>query len=66
MERKKIRLLICSAGTREALETMINEFYYSDSYRIQDDGTVFNAKKNAVLDSTMVEQRRGRWRFGLI
>ena len=48
------------------MEKMINNYYYSNSYRIQDDGTVFNAKKNAVLDSTMVEQRRGRWRFGLI
>lgn len=66
MERKKIRQLICSAGTREALEKMINNYYYSDSYRIQDDGTVFNTKKNAVLDITMVEQSRGRWRFGLI
>ena len=66
MERKKIRQLICSAGTREALETMINNYYYSDSYRIQDDGTVFNTKKNVVLDIAMVEQRRGRWRYGLI
>ena len=66
MERKKIRQLICSAPTRPMMEKMINNYYYSNSYRIQDDGTVFNAKKNAVLDSVMVEQRRGRWRFGLI
>lgn len=66
MKDKTIVKLICSAPTRPMLEKMINDYYYSDAYRIQDDGAVFHTRRGAVLDGVKVEQKRGRWRFGLV
>lgn len=58
--------LICSAGSREQLETMINNYFHSENCAILDDGTVYNRKLCKVLDSYRVVEKRGRWRFELI
>ena len=58
--------LICSAGSREQLETMINKYFHSENYVIMKDLTVYNRKLCKVLDSYKVVEKRGRWRFELI
>lgn len=58
--------LICSAGSREQLETMINKYFYSENYVIMDDLTVYNRKLCRALDGYKVIEKRGRWRFELI
>lgn len=57
--------LVCSAGTREQLQEMINRYFYSDAYSILDDLTVYNSRTGKTLDSYTVRFARGRWRFEL-
>ena len=37
--------LIASAGTKEDLEKMINEYYFSTNYIITENNDVYNTKK---------------------
>lgn len=55
--------LIGSAGSKEDLEKMINEYFYSTNYRIAEDGKIYNIKNQKFLDRHRVVQKRGRWRF---
>ena len=55
--------LIASAGTKEDLEKMINEYYFSTNYIITDNNEVYNTKKECVLDGAKVEFKRNRWKF---
>lgn len=55
---------ICSAPTKEELEKMINEFYFSKNYIITEDNRVYNTKKKTYLDDDMtVTYYRKRWKF---
>lgn len=65
MERKVdiMSNLIASAGTKEDLEKMINEYYFSTNYIITENNDVYNTKKECTLDSVKVENKRNRWRF---
>lgn len=58
--------LVCSAVTKEDLEKMINQYFYSKNYVITDDNMVYNTLKDEVLDSYAVVNKKGRWRFELI
>lgn len=60
---EKCICLIGSAGSKEDLEKMINEYYYSTNYRITDDGKIYNIKTQKLLEGVRVIQKRGRWRF---
>ena len=57
--------LICSAGSKEALEAMINAYFYSENYTITDDLKVYNKLKQKTLDSYTVKHAKNRWRFEL-
>ena len=55
--------LICSAESREDLQKMINEYFYSSNYVITDDGKIYNTKKETFLDGVKAVLYRNRWRF---
>lgn len=55
--------LIASAGTKEDLQEMINQYYFSTNCVITENNEIFNTKKNKVLDGVKVENKNGRWRF---
>lgn len=55
--------LIASAGTKEELGKMINEYYFSTNYIITENNEIYNTKKECVLDSVKVEFKRNRWKF---
>lgn len=55
--------LIASAGSKEALQKCINDFYYSTNYVITEDNKVYNTKLNKYLNSVIVKQQHNRWRF---
>lgn len=63
MEEKKQYRLIGSSFSKEDLERAINEYFYSTSYIITDEGRVFNTKFNDFLENYRVIQKRNRWRF---
>ena len=55
--------LIASAPSKEELQKLVNEFYCSTNWIIQDDNSLFNTKLNRSTDSVIVRFFRGRWRF---
>lgn len=57
-----MKKLIASAGTIEQLETMINQYFYSTSYKI-DGERVTNTKTGKTLDGYKVTAKKARYRF---
>lgn len=58
--------LIASAASKEALEAIINRYYYSSHYTITDDNRVYNGKLGECLTGVKVEIKKGRWRFVMV
>lgn len=54
---------ICSATSKEDLEKMINEYYYSENYVITEDCRVYNRKTEKYLDNFIVQEKKLRWSF---
>ena len=56
---------ICSAPTKEELQTMINRYFFSESYIITDDNKVYNTKLNRYYpeEAAIIVERKGRWQF---
>lgn len=59
-----MKKLIASAGTIEQLEKMINQYFYSASYKI-DGEQVTNTKTGKTLDGYKVTAKKSRYRFEL-
>jgi hypothetical protein len=57
-----MKKLIASAGTIEQLETIINQYFYSTSYKI-DGEQVTNTKTGKQLDGYKVIAKKSRYRF---
>jgi hypothetical protein len=57
--------LICSAGSKEQLEQMINRWYLSENYVITKDNGEYRAynKKLKRYSEMLVKEQGGRWRF---
>lgn len=57
--------LICSAGSKEQLEQMINRWYLSENYIITKDNGEYRAynKKLKRYSEMLVKEQGGRWRF---
>lgn len=49
-----------STNTKEDLTKMINKYYYSDSYFINDKMQIEHKKSGKIL-SPIVENKKGRW-----
>jgi hypothetical protein len=54
--------LICSSPTKQGLEKMINEFYYSVNYIIKDN-RAFNTKLNRFAG--IIKEKKNRFYFYL-
>lgn len=57
-----MKRLIASAGTIEQLETLINQYFFSTSYKI-DGEQVANTKTGKTLDGYKVTAKKSRYRF---
>lgn len=57
-----MKKLIASAGTIEQLEKLINQYFFSTSYKI-DGKQVTNAKTGKTLDGYKVTAKKSRYRF---
>ena len=57
--KKKI---LASAPTKEVLEKLINEYFYSTNYIIKDDRP-YSIKSGYAPDKFMVTYSKGRYRF---
>ena len=54
--------LICSAGSKQDLENLINEYYFSSNWIIDENMNIINTKTKKKSDNIVV-RKRGRWRF---
>ena len=59
-----MKKLIASAGTIEQLETLINQYFFSTSYKI-DGEQVTNTKTGKSLDGYKVTAKKSQYRFEL-
>lgn len=59
-----MKKLIASAGTIEQLEKLINQYFFSTSYKINGE-KVTNAKTGKTLDGYKVTVKKSRYRFEL-
>jgi hypothetical protein len=57
-----MKKLIASAGTIEQLEKLINQYFFSTSYKI-DGEHVTNTKTGKTLDGYKVTAKKSRYRF---
>lgn len=55
--------LIASAGNKKSLQKLINEFYFSDNWIIDEENKIFNTKLNKFASGVKVENKGKRWRF---
>lgn len=53
---------VFSAGSKEDLTAMINEYYYSKNYIITEDNRIYNTSKEKYIDNMKVVCKRNRWR----
>ena len=55
-----------SSTSKDGLQKMINEFYYSSNYVITEDNKVYNTKvKEFLSDSLSVVTKNNRWQLRL-
>ena len=55
--------IIASSPSKDRLQKMINEYFYSTAWVIMDDLRLFNSKLNKFCENFFVENKRGRWYF---
>jgi hypothetical protein len=61
-----MKTLLASAGSKKNLQKMINEFYFSDNWIIDEENKIFNTKLNKFASGVKVEKKGKRWRFVMI
>ena len=57
-----MKRLIASAGTAEQLEKIINQYFFSTSYKI-DGENVISTKTGKTLDGYKITVKKSRFRF---
>lgn len=55
--------IIASSPSKDRLQKMINEYFYSTAWVIMDDLRLFNSKQNRFCNKYVVENKRGRYYF---
>jgi hypothetical protein len=58
--------LLASAGNKNKLQKMINDFYYSENWIIDEENKIFNTEQNKFASGVKVEKKGKRWRFVMI
>jgi len=61
-----MKTLLASAGSKNKLQKMINEFYFSDNWIIDEENKIFNTELNKFASGVKVEKKGKRWRFVMI
>jgi len=53
--------VICSSSTKEGLEKLINEFFYSTSWYLDEDNQLRNKDPSRPIPPLLIRIRRGRF-----
>lgn len=54
---------VLSTNSKEDLEKMINQYFYSENYIITEDNRVYNRKTEKYLDNFIIQEKKSRWSF---
>lgn len=55
--------IIASSPSKDRLQKMINEYFYSTAWEILEDLRLFNRKQNRYCQKYIVERKNGRFYF---
>ena len=55
--------IIASASTKERLEKLINDYYYSNNWVITDNNEVYNTLTTRFMIGKVVVNKKGRYQF---
>ena len=58
--------LLASTATKENMVKVVNKFYYSESYTVNFDTGEISNSKGVPVKSTIVRQKKGRYRFEVV
>ena len=58
-----MKTLFASAGSKNKLQKMIDDFYYSENWIIDEEHNLFNTKLNKFANGVKVENKGNRWKF---
>ena len=54
---------VLATNSKEDLQKMINEYFYSENYIITEDNRVYNRKTEKYLDDFIIQEKKSRWSF---
>lgn len=54
---------LATAGNKENLQDIINKYFYSDNYVIDDNNNIINLQNGKQLENFKVDNKKGRWIF---
>lgn len=57
----KMAKCLMSASSKEELEKLINEYYFSENYFINSDLKIENKENKKIITSLSVVNKKGRW-----
>lgn len=58
-----MKTLLASAGSKNKLQKMINDFYYSENWIITDDNRAYNSKLHKYAEGVQIINKKNRWRL---
>ena len=58
--------LLATSATKEGMTKMINEYFYSEKFRLTEDLEIIHPDKTDINDRYGVERKKGRFRFYMI
>ncbi len=58
--------IIASAGTKEKLQELINQFYCSENWIIDTGNKIFNTKLKKFATGVRIVYAKNRWRFEMM
>ena len=58
--------LIASTGTKEKLQKIVNQFYCSENWVINEENKLFNTKTGKFATGVQVMSVKNRWRFEMV
>lgn len=54
---------VLATNSKEDLQKMINQYFYSENYIITEDNRVYNRKTEKYLDDFIIQEKKSRWSF---
>lgn len=54
---------LATAGSKENIQKIVNDYFYSKNYIVDDNNNIINTQTGKHLDNFKIEFKKGRWIF---